>query len=246
MQSPDAVAGLEERLGLTFRNRALLEQAVRHRSAVLESPRDSNERMEFLGDSIVGFVVCDYLYDRYPDASEGDLAKAKAYLVSEPTLADAALTLRVDAALEMSSGEESSGGRTRRSILSDAFEAIVAAIYLDQGVLPARRFIRDALEPAMQEVMREEFQRDFKSALQERLQASARKTPYYRIAEETGADHDKTFVAQALLEDEIIGEGSGKSKKQAEQEAARTALERLADVGSEAEASPDGETPSGP
>ncbi len=227
MRSPEALSELEQRLGVEFRQRERLEQALRHRSAVLDRPRESNERMEFLGDSIVGVVVCEYLYSHYPDASEGDLAKAKAYLVSEPTLAAAGQALGLEEALEMSAGEEASGGRARRSIVSDAFEAVVAAVFLDRGFATARKTVRSALEAAMEEVMRDEYQRDFKSVLQERLQATERKTPHYRIVEEMGAEHDKTFVAHAMSGQRVIGEGTGRSKKEAEQAAAKAALEAV-------------------
>jgi ribonuclease III len=210
-----------------FKNLEYLQQALRHRSVCMDSPRDSNERLEFLGDSIVGLVVCEYLCAIFPLRSEGDLAKAKAYLVSEPILAEAGHDLGLDEAVQLSDSESTAGGRRRRSIISDTFEAIVAAVFLDRGLPAARRLVRSALKPAMARVATDEYQRDFKSQLQEKTQADCRKTPHYVILNETGADHDKTFVAQAIIGRKVIGEGTGKSKKEAEQAAALAALEQM-------------------
>ncbi len=225
------MAALQTRLGVTFRNEAYLHQALRHRSAVLDRPLDSNERLEFLGDSIVGMILCDVLLSLFPEAREGELAKAKAFLASESVLAEAGLALGLDAVVEMSAGEEATGGRSRRSILADTFEAVIGAIYLDRGLRAAHRVVRKALREPMEQVARDEHERDFKSLLQERLQAQVRRTPIYRIVTETGADHDKTFVAHALLGRKVIGEGAGKSKKQAEQAAAHAALENAIQIG---------------
>jgi len=227
MRDSAELAALQERLQVTFRDETHLLRALRHRSAALELPRESNERMEFLGDSVVGMVICDYLFTQFPQASEGDLAKAKAYLASEPTLAEAGMSLGLDRAVELSFSEESAGGRQRRSILADTFEAIVAAVYLDQGFRAARKLVRSALRDAMKRVTTEGYQRDFKSLLQEKAQAQNRKTPHYKITDATGADHDKTFHALAMLGTKPLGEGSGKSKKEAEQAAARNALEKM-------------------
>ncbi|HSV72515.1 MAG TPA: ribonuclease III [Chthonomonadales bacterium] len=215
---------VQQAIGVEFRDPAILERALRHRSACLEEPLNSNERMEFLGDAVVGLVVCEQLYARFPAASEGDLAKAKAFLVSEPTLAAAARAVHIDDAVELSCPEEAMGGRGRPSILSDAFEAVVAAVLLDRGVRAARRFVRAALKDAMRSVAQQEYQRDYKSALQELVQAQSKLTPVYRIVQETGKDHDKTFTAVAQAGERVLGTGTGKSKKSAEQEAARSAL----------------------
>src|SRR5262249_42859736 len=160
---------------------------------------DSNERMELLGDSVVGMVVCEYLYSKFPVSSEGQLAKAKAFLVSEPVLAQAAQYIGLEGAVEVSAGEAASSVRLRRSILADAFEAVIAAIFLDQGIRIARRVVKEALKPSMREVHAGDYHRDFKSMLQEHVQARHRKTPTYRIRAEVGADHDKTFLAQAVI-----------------------------------------------
>lgn len=227
MRDSGELAALQERLRVQFRDETLLLHALRHRSAVLESPRDSNERMEFLGDSIVGLIVCDFLFSTFPTASEGDLAKAKAYLASEPTLADAGRALGLNIAVDLSPSEALSGGRLRRSIMADTFEAVIAAVYLDQGLRQSRRLVRYALRDAMRHAMEEGALRDYKSALQEKTQAQRRKTPHYKIASTTGADHDKTFRAQAILGTKVLGEGAGKSKKEAEQAAAHDALMKM-------------------
>src|SRR5258708_22915023 len=228
MQNNVEIQSLQGRLGVKLYNIEILLQALRQRSVALDRPKESNERMEFLGDSIVGMVACHGLFEAFPEASEGDLAKAKAFLVSEPTLAKAALAFGLDKAVEISMGEDASGGRLRKSILSDTFEAVIAAIYLDQGLSSARKVVRKALKTFMDEVVQDTYHRDFKSKLQEHLQAKAKKTPHYRISLEEGADHDKTFTAQAMMGRKMIGAGTGRSKKEAEQSAARAALETLA------------------
>jgi ribonuclease-3 len=222
-----ALAKLQERLGIATTDLARLERALTHRSATIDHPLDSNERMEFLGDSIVGLIVCEALYERFPAYSEGDLAKSKAYVVSEAALADAALNMGIEEFLRLSDSEAATGGRRRRSILADAFEALIAAIYLDCGIEVARRVVLTALDEALRTAATEQHRRDYKSALQEVTQARSRRAPLYRILAEEGQEHDKTFLAQALLDGVPIGQGSGKTKKEAEQAAARDALENL-------------------
>jgi len=222
-----ALEKLQERLGVRFKDSTYLQRALTHRSAAADNALESNERLEFLGDSVVGVVVCENLFRLFPHYSEGDLAKSKAYIVSEAALADAAQAMGLEEFVVMSSGEAASGGRRRRSILADAFEAVIAAIYLDCGVRSARRVVRNALIGAMHEVAADQHRRDYKSSLQERTQAQIRKTPYYRIVGELGHEHDKTFTAQALVGDTVIGQGMGKTKKEAEQSAALDALENL-------------------
>lgn len=221
---------LQERLGVRFKDSTLLKRALTHRSAATENSLDSNERLEFLGDAVVGLVVSENLFRLFPDYSEGDLAKSKAYSVSEPALAEAALALGLDAFVVMSAGEAASGGRRRRSVLSDAFEAVVGAIYLDCGIVTARRIVRQALIGAIQEVAADVHRLDYKSSLQEVTQAQSRQAPIYRIVRESGRDHEKTFLAEAVLNDRVIGVGEGHSKKEAEQAAAHNALEKLPSV----------------
>ncbi|MDO8588552.1 MAG: ribonuclease III [Armatimonadota bacterium] len=204
----------------------MLQQALTHRSCLGEAEGImSNERLEFLGDAVLGLVVCEYLFTQYADRAEGELAKAKAVAVSEPILAEAAKALGLDQMVLMSSGEEMSGGRKRFSILSDAFEAIVAVIYLDAGLEAARQFVLRALESILQDIDRKEHIRDYKSLLQEMTQSTHKKAPRYIVISEQGADHDKTFTVEARLDGKLLGRGAGKSKKQAEQAAALEALE---------------------
>lgn len=205
----------------------LLQQSLTHRSCLGETEGiESNERLEFLGDAVLGLVVCEYLFTQYADRSEGELAKAKAVAVSEPILAEAAKGLGLEAMLLMSAGEEMSGGRKRFSILSDAFEAIVAVVYLDCGLEAARQFVLRALESILVDIDRKEHIRDYKSLLQEMTQGVHKRAPRYVVVSEEGADHDKTFVVEARLDSQILGRGAGKSKKQAEQVAALEALEK--------------------
>ena len=206
----------------------MLNQALTHRSCLGESEGVlSNERLEFLGDAVLGLVVCEYLFTQYSDRSEGELAKAKAVAVSEPILAEAAKALGLDQMILMSSGEEMSGGRKRFSILSDGFEAIVAIVYLDCGLEAARQFVLRALESILVDIDRKEHIRDYKSLLQEMTQSVHKRAPKYIVVSEQGADHDKTFLVEARLDGNVLGRGAGKSKKQAEQAAALVALESV-------------------
>lgn len=204
----------------------LLQQALIHKSYLSEtSGLESNERLEFLGDSVLGLIVAEYLFSRFTEKQEGELAKAKAVAVSEPILAEAAKKFGLGPALLLSTGEESSGGRTRASIISDAFEAVVAALYLSQGMDAASKFVLTALGPILEDIEREEHHRNYKSILQELTQSLYKRAPEYAVIEESGADHDKTFVVEAQLDGKALGRGMGKSKKQAEQAAALEALQ---------------------
>lgn len=219
---------IARKLQVDITDYALLRQALTHRSYLGESAEAmSNERLEFLGDSVLGIVVAEYLYTQFSDRSEGDLAKAKAVAVSEPVLAESAKNLGLQEMVLMSSGEEASGGRRRLSILADAFEALVAVIYLDCGLQAARQFILRALESILQDIERKEHIRDYKTLLQEHTQGIYKKAPAYIVIEERGADHDKTFTIEARLDEALLGSGEGKSKKQAEQAAALQALESI-------------------
>lgn len=218
---------LQERLGLVFLRQDLLRHALTHRSAVSDSPLASNERLEFLGDAVLGLVVCDYLFQRFPQYNEGQLAKGKSYIVSEGVLALAASAIGLEECLILAPSESATGGRQRPSILSDAFEALIAAIYLDLGLEPARGVILACLQEAMDAFAQNQHRRDFKSHLQEITQAHTRHIPTYVITQEQGRDHEKTFTAEVWLEQERLGQGEGKSKKEAEQSAAKDALEHL-------------------
>jgi len=202
---------IARKLQVDIRDYALLQQALTHKSYLGEEAEAlSNERLEFLGDSVLGLVVAEYLYTQFPDRTEGDLAKAKAVAVSEPVLAESAKNLGMPEMLLMSAGEEASGGRRRLSILADAFEALVAVIYLDCGLEAARQFILRALESILIDIERKEHIRDYKTLLQEPTQGLYKKAPRYFVIEERGADHDKTFVVEARLGDVKLGLGEGK------------------------------------
>lgn len=203
----------------------ILKQALTHKSFLGEMNQlTSNERLEFLGDSVLGLVVAENLFEKFGDKPEGELAKAKAVAVSEPILAEAAKKIGLSDAIFMSTGEEMSGGRDRSSILADTFEAIIAAIYLSQGLESAKQFVLKALGPILSDIEREEHHRNYKSILQELSQSLYKKAPQYVVLSASGADHDKTFMIEAQLDGTSLGRGSGKSKKQAEQAAAFEAL----------------------
>src|SRR5205823_2435460 len=160
--SEESLKKLEARLDIKFKNRATILQALTHRSAATETGLGSNERLEFLGDAVVGLTIAEYLYEKFPGYSEGSLAKSKSYIVSETMLADAAQALGLDEFVRVSEGEASTGGRRRRSILADAFEALIAAIYLDSGIRAARRVLRTTLMEAIKASSTDEHRRDYK------------------------------------------------------------------------------------
>lgn len=221
-----ALKKIARKLQVDISDYAMLQQALTHRSYLGESSEaQSNERLEFMGDSVLGEVVAEYLYTQFPDRAEGDLAKAKAVAVSEPVLAESAKKLGLPDMILLSSGEEASGGRERLSILSDTFEALVAVIYLDCGMDAARQFVLRALESILIDIERKEHIRDYKSLLQEHAQGLYKEAPRYVVISEVGADHDKTFSVEVMINEVAMGRGEGKSKKQAEQAAALQALE---------------------
>lgn len=203
----------------------LLRQALTHKSYLGEVPQQtSNERLEFLGDSVIGLIVSEHLFARFGEKQEGELAKAKAVAVSESILADCAKKGGIAPAIRLSTGEDMSGGRARPSILSDAFEAVIAAVYLSRGLDAARDFILKSLGAILEDIEGEEHQRNYKSILQELTQSLYRKAPKYTVSAEHGADHDKIFTVEVQLDGQKLGHGDGKSKKQAEQAAAYQAL----------------------
>jgi len=216
------------KLHVSISDFALLQQSLTHKSYLGETAEaSSNERLEFLGDSVLGVVVAEYLFTQFPDRAEGDLAKAKAVAVSEPVLAESAKNLGLPDMLLMSTGEEASGGRKRLSIMADAFEALIAVVYLDCGLEAARQFVLRALESILIDIQRQEHIRDYKTLLQEHTQGIHKRAPRYVVIDEKGADHDKTFTVEARLDENMLGRGEGKSKKQAEQAAALQALETI-------------------
>jgi ribonuclease-3 len=199
--------------------------AMRHRSAAPQPIQDSYERLEFFGDSVLGMVIAEYLYKHHPDWDQGMLSKAKSSVVQEGPLAQTALKLGLDEFIELSSSEEITGGRTRASILADVFEAVLGAVYLESGLEVVRWFILEQLDPFLQSVGTGDVNpHDYKSKLQEVAQAIWHKTPTYRMVREAGAAHDRRFSVQVHFDDEVMGEGHGRSKKEAEQAAAQDAL----------------------
>ena len=221
---------LEKKLGYRFHNHALLEEALRHSSYANEhrgASVMSNERLEFLGDSVLGFVTAEFLFARHPLSPEGELTRIRAALVCEQSLHEVAQSLELGKYLKLGNGEESCGGRTRPSILADATEAVIAAVYLDGGMSAASALIHRVLLDKEREEAVEERRRDYKTALQELVQREPNQTLTYRLSGESGPDHDKTFAFEVLLNGAVIGRGEGHSKKEAEQMSARAALEEL-------------------
>lgn len=225
----DELLTLQERLGHTFSDLALLERALTHKSCANEAAALAdrhNEPLEFLGDAVLGLVVSDLLHRRDPGGDEGSKSFARAALVSAPRLARCADELGLPALLRLGRGEEKTGGRKKAALWADAFEAVVAALYLDGGFVPAYRFLERVFagEIGAGAVLG---QRDHKSVLQERLQGSNAPLPEYVVAAEEGPGHRRRFRVRCLLQGREISEGEGHSKKEAQQEAARRALEAL-------------------
>ena len=221
---------LEEALGYRFCNEALLREALRHSSYANEhrgGESVSNERLEFLGDSVLGFVTAAFLFRKHPGAPEGELTRIRARLVCEESLHAVARRLGLGEYLQLGRGEESGGGRKRASILADATEAVIAAVYLDGGIEAAEALIHRVLLDDAVEVRAAEKRVDYTTALQELVQQKPGRALSYRLAGESGPDHAKTFTIEVLLGDAPAGTGTGRSKKEAEQMAARDALERL-------------------
>jgi ribonuclease III len=220
-------ARLQLALGCTFADHSLLDHALTHRSYCAEHGiPESNERLEFLGDSVLGFVVTTFVYDEYPALPEGELAKLRATVVSAETLAELAGRIELGAALRLGKGEDASGGRSKPSILADAMEAVFAAVYLDGGLEAASKVILAALEQPIREQAAGPGGSDFKTRLQELAARRVDQLPRYQVRHE-GPDHSKRFFATVLLKGVAYGEGEGRSKKAAEQAAARVAWQRL-------------------
>ena len=218
---------LEEKLGYSFQNRELLENALTHSSRANESRGKllSNERLEFLGDSILGMVVADHLYRGHPDLPEGDLTRTRAALVCEESLVEVAQALNLGEYLRLGKGESSGGGRERPSIQADAVEAVLAAIYLDGGIGSARKFIQKYILSRETDGLAKPL--DHKTALQELVQRESGQVLRYRLVGEEGPDHNKRFFVEVTLNGQAVGSGSGRSKKEAEQMAAAAAIESL-------------------
>jgi ribonuclease-3 len=228
---PQQFEALERRIGYRFRDRGLLEHALTHRSKAHEDPSGGvfdNESLEFLGDAVLGMVVAEALFRTFPSFSEGQKSKVKSAIVSTFSLAELAEALDLGEHMILGRGEEKTGGRRKQALLADTYEALIAAIYLDGGLDAARDFILRELGDAIEEARRPEyFGRDHKSALQEQLQALGRPLPIYRIAGEIGPDHRKLFHVEVVVGHDVLAQGAGRTKKEAEQEAAKAALAKL-------------------
>ena len=223
------MTALEERLGYSFRNRALLETALTHSSYANENRASGivcNERLEFLGDSVLGVTVADFLYRHFPDMPEGRMTRLREVLVCEQSLHRVALELHLGDYLRLGKGEEHNGGRKRASILSDAVEAVIAAMYLDAGMETAAGFIHRCLLDDVRAIETPTFT-DYKTSLQELVQRHSGQVLSYELVGEEGPDHAKTFRVQVCLNGDPIGRGTGRTKKEAEQAAAANALEAL-------------------
>lgn len=221
----DRASTLEARLGHTFRDRALLLRALTHRSASQEGgDAASYERLEFLGDAILGALAAEFLYRERAGDDEGELSRVKSYLVSEAVLATHADKLGLGPLLRLGVGEERSGGRDKPSLLADALEAVLGALYLDAGLAATRGFVEPLLRAGLDAWRSGAIQRDAKTALQEKLQREGGEPPEYRLTATSGPDHQKRFVVECWAAGRLLGRGEGSSKKRAEQAAAAVAL----------------------
>ena len=223
-------SALEKQLGVTFKDPALLRQALIHSSYLNENPdqaAQSNERLEFLGDAVLGLLVADDLFATYPESDEGMLTELRTQLVRGDTLAKAADRLQLGEALLLGRGEEAGGGRGRPTNLAHAYESLVGAIFLDRGLAATRRFVRRSLSPEFDLITDRTFPMDPKSRLQEISQSRYQSTPAYRLMQAEGPDHARRFTIEVMVDGHALGTGIGKSKQQAEKEAARKALESM-------------------
>lgn len=227
---------LQKRLSYSFIEPKLLRQALTHKSYLNES-RDKtikdNERLEFLGDAVLDLIVSEALMERFPAAAEGNLSKMKAKVVSEGTLARIAKEIGLGSFLFLGRGEEITSGREKISLLADAMEAVIAAIYLDRGFSAVREVVLNEFELSLQQVTRPDRSTDFKTDLQEFCQEMFEALPVYEVVQESGPDHQKTFEVEIWIQGESFGVGSGRSKKEAEQKAAEGTLKRLREKGKE-------------
>ena len=219
---------LQESIGYSFHNPELLTEAMTHSSYAHEQHKGMkyNERLEFLGDAVLSIVVSDYIYKHCPELPEGELTKLRASLVCEKSLFDFAKQIDLGSYLRLSNGERRNGGARRPSIVSDAFEALIAAIYLDGGMEAAKKHILRFVIPEIEQHKNHSF-KDYKTALQEIIQKNPGEKLEYRLVGSSGPDHDKHFKVEVCLNSNVIGKGGGRSKKEAEQQAAREALELM-------------------
>jgi ribonuclease-3 len=221
---------VEAGLNLAFHNRALLLRALTHRSYINENPDfplEDNERLEFLGDAVLDYVIAEHLYHRFPEMREGQLTSLRAALVRTEALAQLATQIGLDRYIRMGRGEEEHGGRTRPAILCNCFEALIGALCLDQNLEAARVFITQLIEPTLQKILMSEADKDAKSRLQELSQRYRQATPTYRTVSMHGPDHAREFTVAAMISGQVYGTGTGRSKQLAAQAAAQAALARL-------------------
>jgi ribonuclease-3 len=223
------LTSFERKAGIRFRSLELLDLSFTHRSHSNEEAAKSqnNERLEFLGDAVLGLVAATCLYERLGERNEGDLARIKSYVVSEEALSELALSLGVDQCLVLGKGEEQSGGRAKKAILADATEALFGAYYLDSGFDAAFRFVRSLVEPEIGKVLENRHHKDYKTLLQEYAQKYYRSYPLYKLVKRTGPDHDRTFWVSCELAGDEYGPTMGKNKKEAEQSAAKAAYDDI-------------------
>jgi ribonuclease III len=224
---------LQNNLGVRFRDEGLLRRAFVHRSFIHEHPerteeRESNERLEFLGDAVLNFITASWLYGRFPDYSEGDLTHLRAALVKTNTLASFSRELGLSGAIKISRGEDTPIARNRPALLADVFEAVLGAIFLDQGLEATRAFVTPFLERHMEAVLNGTAEIDYRTRLQEQAQARFNRTPAYRIVDVSGPDHQREFTMEVLIDEVRYGVGAGPSKQAAAQVAAKEALARMA------------------
>lgn len=221
---------LQQRLGINFNEPQLLAQALVHRSYLNETTGrglESNERLEFLGDAVLSFIVTNWLYQKFPDYKEGLLTNLRSNLVRTSTLAQIANQLEIGQNLLMSRGEKSSGGEKNQSLLANALEAVIGAIFLDQGIAKTESFIKTQLEPFLKQTVSKGEFKDSKSLLQEKIQEKIKETPVYKTLKEEGPDHDKTFTVGVYTQGKLLAKEKGGSKQEAEEKAAEAALEKL-------------------
>ena len=222
------ISNFEEIIKYKFKNKEFILEALTHSSYSNENRAYAfNERLEFLGDSVLGIVISDYLFKNEKNLPEGELTKLRANIVCEESLSDIAKEISLGSHILLGRGEEATGGRERISILADAFEAVIAAIYLDGGIENARLFILEHMERIIQDSIKGRIFRDYKTHLQEVIQSKGESVISYHLIEEIGPDHNKKFIMEVRIDGNVLGKGQGKSKKEAEQSAAKEALKRV-------------------
>ena len=221
---------LEAALGIAFDDKSLLTRALTHRSLVNENPQSpdtDNERLEFLGDAVLDFVTGEYLYQRFPEMREGALTSLRSALVKRETLARFAQEINLGDYMLISKGERAAGGHQRVALLAGAFEALIGALYLDQGLAGVRAFWHRFTDPYLERIVQDRLDKDAKSMLQELSQGAFQTKPHYQIVSQEGPDHAKEFVVEVHIGEQVLGVGRGNTKQRAEQEAARQALDKL-------------------